>query len=60
MERGAVPQMRLALLITGFQFTEERVLTPRAEDLYTQYVDPWSPLLPIKCSRRVPDVLPSG
>lgn len=35
MERGAVPQMRLALLITGFQFTEERVLTPRAEDLYT-------------------------
>jgi hypothetical protein len=46
MKRGAVPQMRLALLITGFQFTEERVLTPRAEDLYTQYVDPWSPLLP--------------
>jgi hypothetical protein len=60
MERGAVPQMRLALLITGFQFTEERVLTPRAEDLYTRYVDPWSPLLPIKCSRRVPDVLPLG
>jgi hypothetical protein len=50
MERGAVPQMRLALLITGFQFTEERVLTPRAEDLYTRYVDPWSPLLPIKHS----------
>jgi hypothetical protein len=50
MERGAVPQMRLALLITGFQFTEERVLTPRAEGLYTRYVDPWSPLLPIKHS----------
>ena len=60
MEREAVPQMRLALLITGFQFTEERVLTPRAEDLYTQYVDSWSPLLAIRCSRRVPDVLPSG
>jgi hypothetical protein len=37
--------MRLALLITGFRFTEERVLTPRAEDLYTWYLDWWSPLL---------------